>query len=270
MRRNNGVSVVKNYRMTIQYDGTSYNGWQKQKNTTNTIQTVLEETLSVVLQEDIQIQGSGRTDAGVHAYGQTANFKCKSIQELKDFLLKINKKLPPDIKMVCIQEVSKDFHSRLSAVSKIYSYHIANGQRPSVFRRKYLYHYEKELNLELMRSAANQLMGTHDFRAFSSEKNPMKSCIRCLYDITIEKRDNEIVIRYFGNGFLYNMARILTGTLLEIGAGDRKMVEFEQIFYSGNRKFSGFLAPPNGLFLERVIYTKEEEAVLFTRTKHLV
>jgi tRNA pseudouridine38-40 synthase len=244
--------------MIIQYDGTSYNGWQKQGNTTNTIQALLENTLSKLLQEDIEINGSGRTDAGAHAYGQTANFKCNTICNLDLFFNEINNELPQDIRIYSIREVDWDFHSRLSAVSKKYSYHINNSSRASVFRRKYVYNYEKKLDIELMRNASKYFIGNHDFRGLSSEKNLSKSCIRRLFDITIEKNNNEITICYLGNGFIYNMVRIITGTLLEIGAGERSVEDINIALETGKREFAGFMVPANGLFLESVTYEENK------------
>lgn len=247
---------MKNYLLIIQYDGTSYNGWQKQGNTGNTIQATLEGVLIQLLKEDIEIHGSGRTDAGVHAYGQTANFKCSPIQDLDVFLCQMNQHLPEDIRINAIHEVDMKFHARLSAVSKRYQYNIDNSERPDVFRRKYVYHYEKKLDVNKMREAAGQLIGIHDFRGFSSEKNLQKSCVRNLYDISIETKKNEIVLRFFGEGFIYNMVRIITGTLIEIGAGERKIDDIHVIFQTGKREKAGFMAPSNGLFLESVEYKK--------------
>jgi tRNA pseudouridine38-40 synthase len=246
---------MKNYLMIIQYDGTSYHGWQKQGNTTNTIQEIIEKALIKLLQEDIEIHGSGRTDAGVHAKGQAANLKCQPIKNIKVFLLNLNRELPRDIQVIHIREVNLEFHSRLSATAKLYSYHISNGQRPRVFRRKYVYHYDKKLDIGLMKKAAGMITGTHDFRGFSSEKNPSKSCIRNLYEITIEQQDNEITISYYGNGFIYNMVRILTGTLLEIGAKERQIEDINTAFETRKREFAGFMVPAHGLFLEKVEYS---------------
>lgn len=245
---------MKNYFITIQYDGSAYRGWQRQKNTTNTIQSVIEDTLSRLLQENIEIHGSGRTDRGVHAYKQTANFKCRKISDMVEFRSKLNANLPSDIKVNCISEVDMKFHSRLSAVAKKYSYHIYCGERPSVFQRKYVYHYEKELDIEKMKEAANYLVGTHDFRGFSTEKNPEKSCIRSLYEVTIEENHKEIVICFLGSGFLYNMVRIMTGTLLLIGIGEYTIQDLDKALKTGKREFSGGIVPANGLFLEEVFY----------------
>ncbi|MFA9379044.1 MAG: tRNA pseudouridine(38-40) synthase TruA [Lachnotalea sp.] len=245
---------MKNYLMIIQYDGTSYNGWQKQGNTVNTIQETVEKTLSNLLQEDIEIHGSGRTDAGAHALRQTANFKCSSIIDRDVFLQDINRELPQDIRICSMSEVDMNFHSRLSAISKSYDYNINNSDRASVFRRKYVYNYVDKLDIELMKKATTYLVGTHDFRGFSSEKNLSKSCIRNLYEINIKENKNEITISFLGNGFIYNMVRIITGTLLEIGSGKKRMEDINKTFKTGKREFAGAMVPANGLFLSNVNY----------------
>lgn len=245
---------MKNYLLIIQYDGTAYNGWQRQKNTANTIQKEIENTLSGLLQEDIEIHGSGRTDRGVHAKGQTANFKSREILDLQQFLKDFNYKLPSDIKVVKISEVDINFHSRLSAVSKKYSYHICYSERPSVFRRKYVYQCEKKPNIEMMQKAVSCLLGVHDFRGLSSEKNLDKSCIRDLYDIIITEDKGELILCFHGSGFLYNMVRIITGTLLEIGTDRLTIEDLNRTLLTGKREYAGGMLPPNGLFLEQVYY----------------
>lgn len=245
---------MKNYMLTIQYDGLAYNGWQKQRNTRDTIQGLIEDKLSNLLDEKIEIHGSGRTDAGVHAIGQTANFKSEVDIHLEEFRTKLNQELPADIKIMKVTEVDMRFHSRLSAVSKKYSYHIYCGDRPSVFRRKYGYQCNKRLDIVRMREAAKCLIGTHDFRGFSSEKNLEKSCIREIYDITITKNKEELILCFHGNGFLYNMVRIMAGTLLEIGTGELTIDDLEQALISTKREYAGSMLPSNGLFLESVFY----------------
>lgn len=245
---------MNNYLLTIQYDGTRYNGWQRQKNTDHTIQAVIESTLCNLLQEEIVIHGAGRTDGGVHAFGQMANFKTTRILEMNQFLVQINKELPDDIKIMKVDKVDQHFHSRLSAVSKIYSYHVCCEERANVFQRKYVYQYGKKIDIIKMRKAAEYLTGMHDFRGFSSEKNLEKSCIRNIYQITIEEKKEEVVFRFHGNGFLYNMVRIITGTLLEIGTGERSIEQVEKALTTGKREFAGGMVIPDGLFLDAVFY----------------
>ncbi|WP_099466569.1 tRNA pseudouridine(38-40) synthase TruA [Konateibacter massiliensis] len=244
---------MKNYLLIIQYDGSAYHGWQKQKNTANTIQEVLEHTIGNLLGEKIELHGSGRTDSGVHALGQAANFKCKAFLP-SDFLQNLNEGLPPDIKVTSLSEVPIEFHSRFSAVAKQYEYYICCEDRPSVFRRKYVYHIEKKPDMEAMRQAARLFTGMHDFRSFSSEKNPEKGCSRTIYEITVTEERGEIVLSFYGNGFLYNMVRILSGVLLKVGTGELKLEEIEAALHTGEREFAKGILPACGLVLKQVFY----------------
>lgn len=245
---------MKNYMLTIQYDGTAYNGWQKQKNTKNTIQGILENKLSILLSEQIELNGSGRTDRGVHAIGQTANFKTKSKIDPSLFLERLNHILPLDILVTKIEEVDLTFHSRFSAVKKKYSYHIYYGEKPNVFRRRYVYHCEANLDMEQMKKASKLLIGINDFRGFSSEKNLDKDCVRELYDITFIEDKEELILCFCGNGFLYNMVRILAGTLLGIGKGALSIDDIERTLLTKKRDFAGETLPSKGLVLEKVYY----------------
>lgn len=240
--------------MVLTYDGTRYDGWQKQGNTDNTIQGKLETLLGKVLGEEIEIQGSGRTDAGVHAYGQVANFHTSSQKTLEEIEGAMNHYLPMDIGIVSLEEVDNRFHSRLHAKEKIYRYRIWNSSIHNVFERKYIYVYEQTLSITAMQKAAMQLVGTYDFKSFCSNKRMKKSTIRDLKEIQIEKTGEEIQIIYRGNGFLYNMVRILTGTLIEVGNGTRNAEEIKEVLKAENREAAGFTAPPQGLFLQKVIY----------------
>lgn len=246
---------MNNYKITVMYDGSTYYGWQRQENTDNTIQSVLESTLGSCLNEQIELAASGRTDAGVNALCQTANFKCCSkLPSNKRFLLDINKQLPDSIKITAVKLMEGNFHSRFDAVSKTYMYCIDTNERPSVFERKYVFHYPSSLNIELMRNAAELLNGKNDYRAFSSEKNTQKDTVRVLYKIEIIENNGKIKILYTGSGFIYNMVRIMTGTLIEIGEGKRELSSIKAAFKSKNREDAGFTAPPCGLFLVDVNY----------------
>lgn len=246
--------MKRNIKLTIAYDGSRYNGWQKQGNTTKTIQGTLEGIICTMTQEPIELQGSGRTDAGVHAYGQVANFHTKSPMSLIQMKEKFMKMLPEDIVVCKIEEVPKQFHSRLSATKKIYQYRIFNSERVNVFQRNYVYQEKNPLDVKAMKKAAKLLIGTHDFRSFCSNKDDKKSTIRTLYAIEILKSRQEIMIRYCGNGFLYNMVRILTGTLLEVGLGRRDWNSMSSIMEEKNRNAAGFTAPSQGLSLYLVRY----------------
>lgn len=244
---------MKNFKITVQYDGTKYNGWQRQTNTKNTIQERFENVLSRMCGKDVEIFASGRTDAGVHAEEQTANFKCAasiSEAEMKDY---INRYLPEDIRVTSLQEVDIRFHSRLNAVSKTYEYTIAT-EKPDVFIRKYVFWTDKKPDVEKMRRAAVLLTGKHDFKGFSSVGRTKKSTVRTVNFIDIEDGDGLIKIRINADGFLYNMVRIISGTLYNIGNGELRESVVEEIFEEKIREKAGITLPASGLRLVKVYY----------------
>jgi len=244
---------MKNYKLIIQYDGTRYRGWQRQKNTTNTIQEKFEVVLQKMCSMPVEIFASGRTDAGVHAAKQIANFICNtkySCGEIKEYL---NHYLPQDILVLSVEEVHKRFHSRLNAVSKTYAYTIAT-EKPNVFNRKYVFGAEKKPDIHKMRKAAEKLIGKHDFIGFSSVSKTKKSTERTIYSITITELENLLTIQINGSGFLYNMVRILCGTLLEIGTGERTEECIDTVFNEKNRASAGVTLPACGLKLIDVFY----------------
>ena len=246
--------MLKNYRMVLEYDGTRYDGWQKQGNTGKTIQAKLEAVLEQMAGKRVEVHGSGRTDAGVHALAQVANFHADvtlTEEEIKEYL---NRYLPEDIAVKVLEIVPERFHSRLHAKEKTYVYRIETGERAQVFERKYIYGLFEELDLQAMEQAAAFLTGEHDFKSFSSRREGKKSTVRTLDSIELERHGSRIFIRYKGNWFLYHMVRILTGTLIEVGLGRRKPEEMKVILEVKDRKTAGFTAPPEGLFLERVSY----------------
>lgn len=247
-----------NYKMVIQYDGTRYKGWQTQNSTENTIQGKIESVLSSMAGYPVEVIGSGRTDAGVHAVGQTANFLLKEAQHTEHILDILNHYLPEDIAVLSVEEADEKFHSRYHAKEKTYLYRIHTGKIPEVFERKYVYFYDKPLAAERMRQALVYLIGTHDFRSFCGNKKMKKSTIRTIYEIRIEECNSEIRIYYTGDGFLQNMVRILTGTLIEIGDGRRKPEEMQQILAAENREAAGYTAPACGLTLMQVKYEKDK------------
>ncbi len=264
----------RNIKLTIMYDGSSYAGWQRLGNTDKnpTIQTVLEERLSNYLEEEIKIIGSGRTDAGAHALGQVANFYCHSKQSIEEMRTGFNAVLPEDITILCIEEVHKEFHSRYSAKSKTYQYRIDQGETPSVFTRKYMYHIPAQLNLKDIVKASTYLIGIHDYKAFSTDRKDGKSTIRTIHSIDIQRCEtgkvktpgyytcidemtsNELRITITGDGFLYNMVRIIVGTLLEVGEGTRKPEDIKSILESRDRQMAGITVSSQGLFLSEVQY----------------
>ena len=224
--------MKKNIRMTLEYDGSRYDGWQKQGNTDNTIQGKLEAVLFKWTGQEVEVHGSGRTDAGVHARGQTANFHieekfCPSAAAAMEYM---NRYLPEDIRVIDAKEAPERFHSRLSAVRKTYAYYV---------------------------ETAGYLLGEHDFKSFCSNKRMKKSTVRRIDQIGIHADGTKVVFTYTGNGFLYNMVRILTGTLLEVGLGKRRPEEMKAVLEARNREAAGATAPPEGLFLMQVEYDGE-------------
>ena len=243
-----------NYKITLQYDGTRYDGWQKQGNTHNTIQEKLETILGKMCQTPIEVHGSGRTDAGVHALAQTANFHLEPGYDAADIMSCLNRYLPADIAVTDICEVPERFHSRLNAVRKTYRYRIHAGAVKNVFGRNYIYSIEEMPDAELMRQAAAHLVGEHDFKSFCSNRHMKKSTVRHLYGITINQYSPELSMEFSGNGFLYNMVRILAGTLLEVGLGHIAPDRMTDILSKQDRQAAGPTLPAQGLFLVKVDY----------------
>lgn len=244
---------MKNYKITVQYDGTKYNGWQRQGNTKNTIQEKFENVLSKMCGVGVEIFASGRTDAGVHAESQTANFKCKTDLICDEILNYLNRYLPEDIRVTSICEADERFHSRLNAASKTYEYSIAL-KKPDVFIRKYVYVTDKIPDVEKMRCVSKKLLGKHDFKGFSSVGKTKKSTVRTINSIEITGDEAVLKIRINGNGFLYNMVRIICGTLLEIGTGDLEECVIDEIFAENIRAKAGTTLPACGLMLIEVLY----------------
>ena len=246
---------MQNYKLTIQYDGTRYNGWQRQGNTENTIQGKLNEIIGRYLGEEVDIAGSGRTDAGVHAHAQVANFKTSTCFDKGKFIAEVNSFLPQDIRIIGVEAVDERFHARLSAVSKTYEYVIDNAPVADVFARKYSCRVEEPLHVEKMREAAALLTGTHDYSSFCGNKKFKKSPVRTVTDIVImESVDKKVRIAFTGDGFLQNMVRIMAGTLIEVGLGKREASSMTAILEVKSRDAAGMMAPPEGLFLREVKY----------------
>ena len=243
-----------NVKLTIQYDGTRYDGWQRQGNTDNTLQGRLEGVLSRMVGKPVEIQGAGRTDAGVHAHGQVASVHLPegyTPQEIQNYL---NRYLPEDVAVVEVVEVGERFHARLSATGKEYRYHIRMGSVPDVFARKYQYRVEEPLDLAAMERAAGYLTGKHDFRSFCGNRRFKKSTVREVFHIGVEVCGSDLTLVYRGDGFLYNMVRILTGTLLEVGLGQRTPESMVDVLEARERTAAGKTAPAQGLVLQEVYY----------------
>ena len=242
-----------NYKLTIQYDGSRYNGWQKQGNTKNTIQERFENILSRMCGKDVEIFASGRTDAGVHAEEQTANFKCDILMDSEDVLNYLNKYLPEDIRVTSVEKVDIRFHSRLNAKNKTYEYTIAT-KKPDVFIIKYVFFADRKIDVEKMKKAAILITGKHDFKGFSSVGRTKKSTVRTVNFIEIEEKSGLIKIRINANGFLYNMVRIISGTLYNIGTGELEESVIKEIFEDKIREKAGVTLPASGLRLMKVYY----------------
>lgn len=245
---------MRNIKIILQYEGSRYQGWQRQSSTQNTIQGKLEAILFKMSGEKIEIQGSGRTDAGVHAIGQVANFHINTKMTAEEILLYMNQYLPEDIGVIAAEEVGERFHSRLLAKEKIYCYQVIDSKLPHIFHRRYAYICSENLNLEKMELAAKQLIGTHDFAAFTSAKKGKKKTVRTIKEIKITKDIDQYKFQFRGNGFLFHMVRIIMGTLLEVGAGRINPEEIKDILASGKRELAGPLAPALGLTLMEVFY----------------
>lgn len=255
---------MRNFKMILQYEGTRYQGWQKQESTDNTIQGKLEALLAKMTGQRTEVQGSGRTDAGVHALSQVANFHADTQLQTDEIIKYMNFYLPEDIAVISLEKVPERFHSRLNAKGKTYCYRVINSEVPHVFDRRFSHVVEEKLDLEAMKNAAEYLVGTHDFKAFTSNKRSKKSTVRTVNEIQIEKttsasmlltgEQDEIRFTYSGNGFLYHMVRIMTGTLLEVGTHKRRPEEIADILASGQRENAGELAPAKGLTLMEVRY----------------
>ena len=244
---------MRNIRLDICYDGTRYKGWQRLSGVENTIQGKLEQTLSRILNENVELSGSGRTDAGAHAKGQAANFHTESDMPCEDILSSLRRYLPEDIGIYSCKEAAERFHARLNAKTKTYAYRIWNSDAPCVFDRRFVYAFSDALYLEKMQQAAKLFLGEHDFSAFNANKKMKKSTVRRIDSLEIFREGEEIRIIVTGDGFLYNMVRIIVGTLIEVGLGKRNADSIPALF-GAKREEAGYLVPAQGLCLMEVNY----------------
>ncbi len=267
-----GAYSMRNIKLTIEYDGTNYQGWQRQKNTPWTLQEVIEKTLGRILQERIRLIASGRTDAGVHACAQVVNFKTNKNISLKKLKQALNSLLDNDIVIKRAEEVDLGFHARFAAKTKIYRYTIINQKHPSALYRDFAYFVPYKLDFRLMRRAARLIVGRHNFSSFqarpvrntcsygrkriSNEASDKKSrsSIRTVKGIRVFKQGNFIFIDIQANGFLYKMVRNIVGTLIEIGRRKQSPISIKKILIKRDRKFAGPTAPAHGLCLLGVKY----------------
>lgn len=243
---------MRNLKITLQYNGENYCGWQRQPNSPG-IQGTVENAIYEITKEKVKVTASGRTDAGVHALGQVANFKTETNIPASRIPDALNAKLPKDISVISCEEVDMDFHARYNACGKTYRYLIYNRPYRSPLYKNLAYHVKYDLDWDKIRLEAKYLIGTHDFVGFMSSGSSVKDTVRTIYDIQIEEHEGITSIEISGNGFLYNMVRIIVGTLVDIGRGRIKH-NMEEIIKSKSRSMCGHTAPAHGLFLKKVNY----------------
>lgn len=243
----------RTYRLTLCYDGTRYRGWQRLPDGTLTVQGKTEATLSEIFGIPIEVSGSGRTDAGVHARGQVVSFHAPELP-IAEIMPKLRHLLPEDIGVISLSYAPDRFHARLSATEKTYQYRVWNSVEPDVFERRFRTQVMQSLDLAKMQAAAELLTGEHDFLGFCANKHFKKSSVRTLKRLTVERDGSELRFTLTADGFLYHMARILVGTLLEIGGGKRELASIAEIFTKKNRALAGETAPAKGLCLMEVRY----------------
>ncbi len=245
---------MRNIKLTLEYDGSHYYGWQRLPDTHKTIQGRLEYILEEIINEKVEITGAGRTDKDVHALGQVANFKTNSRIHLKELDAELMIHLPPDIQVIGIEEVPHKFHARYNATMKEYLYQIWNSPRKNIFERHYYYHIPVPLDIDAMNTAKTYFIGTKDFKNFTAMKSKDKTTIKTIEFITIEKNDERVIMTFKGEGFLHKMVRIITGTLIEVGLHECGVEEVRDMFEKPSRITSGFTAPGHALFLKKVYY----------------
>ena len=245
---------MRNIKLTIEYDGKEFNGWQKQPNKLN-IKGTIEKAIEAITKEKVELMASGRTDAGVHALGQVANFKTNSNIPIDKFAIAINSNLKKSIIIKSAEEVDEKFHSRLSCKKKTYRYIINNSKYGTAIYRNLETCIKEKLDIEKMKEAVKYFEGEHDFKAFKASGTSSKSSVRTIYKAeVIEKENDRIYVELTGNGFLYNMVRIIVGTLVEVGMGKIEPQDIKGIIDSKDRKNAGKTLPPQGLYLLRVEY----------------
>lgn len=245
---------MERIQLIVAYDGTNYHGFARQKNVTHTIQQILEEAIEKVTKQKVDVVASGRTDTGVHALGQCCIIDIDTKIPIERFAKAINSQLPSDIIVREAVKVKSDFHPRYMAKKKTYSYQILTSKTNNPFVRRYVYFYPYKLDFDKMKEAASYMQGTHDFKCFCASGSSVKDTVRTIYDISVEKRDDVISINVCGNGFLYNMVRIIAGTLVAVGNGRMSPEDIKTIIASKNRGLAGPTAPPEGLTLQQVFY----------------
>ncbi len=244
---------MRNIEILLRYDGSKYHGWQIQENAV-TIQEVVERAILKLTGVKPKLSGCGRTDTGVHAVNYAANFKSSTTIPCERLPYALNRFLPDDIICIGAEDVADDFDAQKSATGKTYTYYVLNSQYENPFYNKRAWHYRYELDIDKMRTAAAHFVGTHDFIGFAAAGFTVKTTVRTIYSLNIEKIDDLIKIEVSGNGFLYNMVRIIAGTLVFAGNGKINPDDIPEIIKSKDRKKAGITAPPDGLYLTEVYY----------------
>lgn len=245
---------MRNFKMTVEYDGSAYCGWQRQDNGIS-IQQLLEEAIKKITGQTVSVIGSGRTDAGVHAMNQVGSFKCLTKLPVHKIFMGMNSVLPPDIVVKKLEERSDDFHALRDAKSKIYIYRIYNQKLRPALGRNYFWHVRYDLDISRMKKAAKYLIGTHDFSCFCATGTDVKDRVRTIIDIEFKTDDEGLIeIKVESHGFLKYMVRNIIGTLVDVGRGKREPEEMKVIIESRNRNIAGATAPACGLFLKEVKY----------------
>ena len=244
---------MRNIKLTIEYDGKEFNGWQKQPNKLN-IQGTIEQAIKQITGEDVELNASGRTDAGVHAIGQVANFKTNSKIPTEKIPIALNTKLKRSIVIKKAEEVDERFHSRLNCKKKTYRYVINNSPEGTAIYRNLETHIPQKLDVEKMKKAVKYFEGEHDFKAFKASGTSSKSSVRTIYNAEVYDEGDRVFIELTGNGFLYNMVRIIAGTLVDVGIGKIEPNEIPEIIKMQRRENAGKTLPPNGLYLMKVMY----------------
>jgi len=246
--------MLKNFKITIEYDGSAYHGWQRQA-ADRTIQGEIENALMTMTGDSVTVTGSGRTDAGVHALNQVANFLCATSLTPEIFLKGLNSLLPEDIVITSCKVVPEKFHARYDVKSKVYHYKILNRLLPAAISRQYAWHIRKKLDLSAMKEAIQCIIGSHDFKAFEGSGSPRASTVRCITSADLVKTDNDyLVLKIEGDGFLKFMVRNIVGTLVDVGLDKITSDDFKRILISKDRNLAGITAPAHGLFLMNVRY----------------
>ncbi|MDR1018623.1 MAG: tRNA pseudouridine(38-40) synthase TruA [Lachnospiraceae bacterium] len=244
---------MRTYKLTITYDGSRYQGWQRQANTENTIQAILERSISGLVGYNVKVDGASRTDAGVHARGQVASIELSKAYDTDELLENINRYLPEDIRIADIKLVKNGFHARKDSKGKKYEYYVDCREKPDVFSRRYCYHYPVKLDIIAMKKAAEHLIGTKNLASFTDDRERVDT-IRTITDIKLVPSGDKLRITVYGTGFLYHMVRIMVGTLLAVGSGDISADMMPVIIAAEDRSTAGPLAPARGLFLRKVYY----------------